>query len=137
MSIYKLSGTGTGGTEDALAQLDVQFDGIITAVTGHIRSTMTGAGQFATAEISFLSNNTVGTNDTRGSIFSVSTSVTGTTSGFFQGTQHNNAAGLAVRLNAGERIWLHFSASAGLASEGQIYVYVEDGQDVPTAQRRR
>lgn len=137
MSIYKLSGTGTGGTEDALAQLDVQFDGIITAIAGHIRSTMTGAGQFATAEASFLSTNTVGTNDTRGSIFSVSTSLTGNTSGFTQGTENNNVGGLNIRVNAGERLWLHFSASASLASDGQIYLYVEDGQDVPTATRRR
>lgn len=137
MSIYKLAALGAGGDQDALAQLDVQFDGIITALAGFIRSTMTVTGEFAVAEASFLSVNTIGSNDTRGSIFSVATSLTGTAPGTTQGSGQNNVGGLAIAINAGERLWMHFSATAALVSNAQIYIYVEDGQGVPTAVRRR
>jgi hypothetical protein len=137
VSVYKLAGTGAGGTENGLAQLDVQFDGIITAIFGSIDLDAAANGNEAVYEASFLSVNTIGTNDTRGSLFQIRSKAVITAAGTMQSAENVGIGGLAITVNAGERLWLHAVVTAAIVSEGAVFIYVEDGQAVPTAQRRR
>ena len=137
MSVYKLAGTGAGGTENGLAQVDVQFDGIITAIFGSIDMDVAANGNEAVYELSFLSVNTIGTNDTRGALFQLRSKAVVLANGTLQSAENAGIGGLAIKINAGERLWMHVVATAAIVTEGAIYVYVEDGQSVPTAQRRR
>jgi len=137
VSVYKLAGTATGGTENALAQLDIQFDGLITAIHGAMRATIAANTEFAQTEISFISTNTVGSNDTRGSLFMMKAQIALLTSGVANTGVNVSIGGLAVVVTAGERLWMHTVNTASKASVNDVYVYVEDGQGVPTAQRRR
>lgn len=138
MSVYKLAATGTGGVENGIAQLDVQFDGIITAIHGAMTANLTVTLDFANLEVSFISVNSFGTNDTRGSLFTMRQlmAITGAVWAV-NNAMHSNVGGLAIAVNAGERLWLHYEATATRIITGDVYVFVEDGQGVPTAQRRR
>lgn len=137
MSVYKIAGSGTGGTENAVAQLDIQFDGVITAIFGSLRATLNADAEQVQWEVSFISTNTIGANDTRGSLFMMKGENSMTTSGQADHGQNAGIGGLSIVVNAGERLWLHASSSASTPSVIDVYVYVEDGQAVPTAQRRR
>lgn len=138
MSVYKLAATGTGGTQNAAAQLDIQFDGLITGMHGMILATLVAGGDQAIAEASFLSVNTIGSNDTRGSLLAIGTRlVVLDATGNTQNAENTSIGGLAIVVNAGERIWLHIAATASRASQVEFYFYVEDGQVTPTAARRR
>lgn len=138
MSVYKLAATGSGGTENGAAQLDVQFDGIITAIAGALESNIGVDGDQAAAEVSFLSVNTIGTNDTRGSLFVMRQQMKLAGAAYaVTNAVHHSVGGLAIAVNSGERLWMHIKATAAKTSVVDIYVYVEDGQGVPTAQRRR
>lgn len=138
MSVYKLAATGSGGTENGIAQLDVQFDGILTACHADLQLPATGNGDFAMVEASFISVNTRGQNDTRGSIISLEMEAALAGAAFAADFSKNaQMAGLSIVLNAGERLWLHIVATASRAVRAAIYLYVEDGQMVPIASRRR
>ena len=137
MSIYKLSGAGTGGAENGIAQLDVQFDGIITAVHGSITAALDANQEFAIAEASFISTSSINSNDTRGSIFTIRSQIGLVTSGMAKTAENASVGGLAIVVNAGERLWLHLNVSASTVATAEIYLYVEDGQGVPTSTRRR
>lgn len=137
MSVYKLAATGAGGTQNGIAQLDVQFDGIITAIAGTLDFDAAGNGHTAAYEVSFLSVNTIGTNDTRGSLYSLRSKMVNTAAGQMQTAVNGAVGGLAINLNAGERLWLHAVVTAAIVSVAEFYIYVEDGQGVSTAQRRR
>lgn len=138
MSVYKLAAAGTGGTQNGIAQVDVQFDGIITAIHGTLEAGLAAGGNTCAVEASFLSVNTLGTNDTRGSLWALRLQML--LAGAAYATlvnESSNVGGLAIAVNAGERLWMHIIATAAIASAADVYIYVEDGQGVPTAQRRR
>lgn len=134
MSVYKLAASSTGGSQDAIAQLDIQFDGIITAMHGSVANQGTTAGNSVEFEASFLSVNTINTNDTRGSLFTLGMRISAAGAG---NTANSGVGGLAIAVNAGERVWLHALGTASVSGTANIYIYVEDGQGVPVANRRR
>jgi len=137
VSVYKLAGAATGGTEDGLAQLDVQFDGVITAISGAMRWTATTNADYAQAEVSFISTNTVGSNDTRGSLFQMKDQIRIGAEGTSKTSVNYSVGGLAIAVNAGERLWLHTVTSTGEPATVDVYIYVEDGQGVQVPNRRR
>ncbi len=137
MSVYKLAATGAGGTENGIAQLDVQFDGMITAIAGSVDIDASANGDNAVYECSFISVNTVGTNDTRGTLFSLRQKVIIGAAGETVSAANSAVGGLAIVVNAGERLWLHAVVTAAKVSKAEFYIYVEDGQGAPVPQRRR
>ena len=138
MSVYKLAATGSGGTENGIAQLDVQFDGIITAIHGTAAHNANADTEVGDLEVSFISVNTIGQNDTRGSLFAMRSRYSLLTAVGTELVQQTAAVGgLAIAVSAGERLWMHYVASATVVINADVYIYVEDGQGVPTAQRRR
>ena len=138
MSIYKLSATGAGGTDNGIAQLDVQFDGVITGIHGDIQLPAVANADFAFSEVSFISTNTRGISDTRGSIMSIEMEAALAGAAFASDfSKTTDMAGLAVIVTAGERLWLHIVATASRAVRSTFYMYVDDGQALPVASRRR
>ncbi len=137
MSIYKLYGAGSGGTENGLAQADVQFDGEIVAVYGSAWADLDADGEVCQAELSFLSQNSINVNDARGSLLIVSINTTYVTAASGVGTFANaGISGLFIPVAAGERLWLHAVASAGATSNLHMYAYVRDASQT-TLRRRR
>ena len=137
MSVYKLAATGTGGVEDGAAQLDIQFDGVITAIFGTLRATLDADAEFALAELSFISSQTMGNNDTRGSLMLLQLQQHVTTSGSNSNCVNEGVSGVEIPVNAGERLWMHLQVTASTASNADFYVYVNDGQPRQTTRARR
>lgn len=137
MSVYKLAAVGSGGTEDGIAQLDIQFTGTITAILGTMAAGLAANGEKSAVEVSFISTNGLGTNDTRGSLFAMRQELLVGASGAAFNTVNNAVGGLKIPVGAGERIWMHIDASASRSTNAEVYLYVDDGANVQTPQRRR
>ncbi len=135
MSIYKLQGNGTGGTEESVGSLDIQFDGEINAIHGAMDADLDADLEVCAAEVSFLSSNTIGINDARGSLFQLRVRTNETGVGKSDGHANSAVSGIKVPVTAGERVHLHLVASAGVVSSNQFYLYVDDG--AATGLRRR
>lgn len=125
MSVYKLYADGTGGTEDGIAQLDIQFVGIINAILLGIQADVDADGEVARGELSFISTNAVANNDTRGSLAMVGQRAIGTVADISSSVV--SIPGINIPVNAGERLWLHIVAAASVVSNCWAYVYVDDG----------
>lgn len=136
MSIYKLFGAGSGGTENDLASLDIQFTGIIYAVSGVLVADADADLDTVQAEISFLSVNTISTNDARGSIFTLEFFSTLITSGHQRLPAVLALGGLEIPVTAGERVHMHVAATASTNSRFTAYMYVRDTAS-PDLRRRR
>lgn len=137
MSVYKLRGAGTGGTQDGIASLDVQFDGLITGIAGSLAAELNAASEICQAEASFLSQNTITINDARGSLFLLAQQlVLFTAASAAPVGVHNAVGGIKVPVSAGERIFMHMVATAGVVSIAQIYLFVEDGAAISLRRRR-
>lgn len=136
MSVYKLAASISGGTENDLASIDIQSDGTLYAVHAAVQCDLDADGEFARAEVSFLSTQTIGSNDSRGSIFGVAKRVSLTTSGVGDGGINAGLSGLRIPVMAGERVHLHANSTAGVTGGAEVYMYVEDRLD-PNIRRRR
>lgn len=133
MSVYKLYAAGTGGTEDSLASIDIQFDGVITAIHAQAMADLDADAETSLVEVSFLSSNTLATNDARGSLIVIGGRTATPMGGI---TNWNSGVGpLNIDVTAGERVHLHISAAAGVATSANVFLYVQDGS--PAALRRR
>lgn len=135
MSIYKLYGTNSG-SGDAVASLDIQFDGEIVGYSmfGHGDDLL--SDEVSSAEVSFLSTSSFTSNDARGVIACHGIKHTFTTSG--AGTQSYNVAqsGLSIPVVAGERMYLHLNGVAAKTHTASCILYVADQADVNIRRRR-
>lgn len=134
MSIYKLYGAGTGGTESGVASLDIQFDGVITAIHTAHSADLDADTEFSLAEASFLSTATMTTNDARGSLITSELRAVGTVAGAI--AANSGVGPVEIPVSAGERVFLHFNSSASTTSSCHVYLYVSDGADVNQRRRR-
>ncbi len=136
MTIYKLYASEAG---DSVANLDVQLDGIITAIlmTCEARG-VDSINEGIRAEVSFLSINTFITTDTRGSLMIIQ-SISGLlTSGMLNTATNMNVSGLEVPVAAGERIHLHIADVGTLSARAaHAYLYITDKGIARPAARRR
>lgn len=137
MSVYKLAGTGSGGTEDQVGQLDIQFAGTITAIHGTLAGDLDADGNVLRAEASFISSNSFGSNDARGSVFEMTMmGVNAGAGGFVNFTESSGVGPVDIPVIAGERMWLHIEGPTSTVSHAAIYIYVQDGAS-PDVRRRR
>jgi len=134
MTVYKLRNTLTV-TADSVAQLDVQFDGILKAFWWSIRADMDADSESYSVECSFLSTTTINANDSRGSIAQAAESASGTP-GFVMSGVNSGLSGLDILVSQGERIHMHGVLTGTGSVNAAIYLYVEDRSD-PRLRRRR
>jgi len=140
MSIYKFFQAVTGLVV-ASASIDMQTSGIIDSVVLGLTMAADATpadGDNAVAELSFLSTPTFATHDVRGSLAQTTVSFLATTAeGIITSVPAFFATALSVRVNAGERIFLHVLASqADISAAAVAYLYVRDGLE-PTARGSR
>ncbi len=127
--VVRLAGTGSGGTQNDLAAVDMIQDGAIVAVAAHLLPREVSGSDLAfRAEVSFLSTNQIQQNDARGTIAKIEEAL-------FMDTQVGSqsqgrslflalpAGGIPV--NAGERIHLHYSGSTGADAEITFDLYLD------------
>lgn len=136
MSIYKLYALFTGGTENAGASLDIQFDGFIEAMLLDVVAAIDAIDEDARTEVSFLSTNTIQSNDARGSLMTAMLNGQALTSGGFQNSAKVVVAPVRIPVSAGERLYCHAVSDASITMEVNSYLYVNDTSD-PRLRRRR
>lgn len=135
MSIYKLYAAGSGGSEDGIASLDIQADGTIQAINIDARADFDADLEYCAVELSFLGTNTITISDSRGSLLIAQGQLNLTTSGGNLGRISNTVSGLTIPVFQGERVYMHVVATAGVNSQVQGYLYVQD--QIQAAIRRR
>lgn len=117
----------TTATTDAAAQLDIPEDGDIVAIHGEmVASDLDTDADRIEAELSFLSTSQFTTNDARGSIAALRLMGTVET---LVGVATPRAAldialGDGIPVAAGERLYIHVSASAGVNPRISFHVYI-------------
>ncbi len=136
MSVYKLFGALTGSGQNAIASLDVQFDGIITAMMMAADPDFDAADETFAAEISFLSTRTLDSNDSRGSLMVIRGRATLITAEPGVSAINVSVSGMRIPVTAGERIYMHGNSGAGVGASTTAFLYVEDTSD-PRLRRRR
>lgn len=136
--VYKLF-VETNTSADSAAQLDIQNDGFIEGVLMDVScAAMDALSDSCSAEVSFMSTNTFGTNDVRGSIMILRTIQNFLTSGGgAQGKSQFVALQKGIPVFAGERIHLHVTMSAGLTINVQVFLYTRSLATRRTDRRRR
>ena len=125
--IYKLYGTNNS-TANAQAQLTIQARGTIVALQCDQSLVSQADGDRAGSEISFAAVNQVQVNDPVGPISSQIQSYEFTTSGASKTSEQMVASGIAVPVNAGDRIYLHIVCITGTPNVLALwYLHVVEG----------
>lgn len=131
-TIIKVSGTIlAGAVTDDIAAIDIPDDGIIRAIGGALygiyATPATGSIQIL-SEISFLSTNQFGANDSRGTLAGlvVAGTILSTEGGYNLSEFGNIVFPDGIPINAGERIHLHGSSSAAnLTAVASYLLYIQ------------
>lgn len=133
----QMYGTGSGGVENAVASIDVPEDGRLVGCQWAMYGDLDADQEFLEAELSFMATNQLSTNDARGAISSVKCRANLTTSGAaVNGVNTHHPMNLPVA--AGERLYLHISATAGVNSVAHAMLHFEfPGTPGRRSQRRR
>lgn len=153
-TIIKVSGVFIAATTtDSAASIDIPEDGEIVSIGGSIYGDFAPSpGVFANqsliviSELSFLSTNSIGSNDARGSIagmlcvnmthFGEAVETGAGASKFSEIADINPEGGITV--NAGERIHLHMSSNtANLVGASTYYLYMKTRGGGRRAPKRR
>ncbi len=134
MSIYKLRFNFSATAEGAV-NIDIQFDGEITAYWWKINADMDADAEKYDIEVSFLSSNTTAINDARGSITQAGDQASGTP-GFLRSSVNAGLGGLRIPVVAGERVHMHGILTGTGSVDAACYLYVLDRAD-PRLRRRR
>lgn len=127
----------TGGTQDALAQIDIPQDGIIRGLEWDAFANLDADGEFFEAELSFIATNQANTNDVRGRISSISSQLTLLTSGYAISSVQKWVGPFELVVSGGERIYLHVLSTAGVAGDIRLNVHFDGGAAVTRRSARR
>jgi len=133
VDVIGMQGGFTGGTENALAMIDIPQDGFIIGIDWDLRADLDADGELIEAELSFIATNQLATNDVRGRISSISSMVTVLTAvGGHTASLQKWLGSFDISVAGGERLFLHTNGSAGVTGTVRCNVYL----DQPGSQRR-
>lgn len=138
LEIIGMMGTVSGGTEDALSQIDIPQDGIIRAVDWDAYVNLDADLETAAFELSFIATSQVNTNDTRGRISSIGVMciVVSATSAYLNSLQ-KFVGPFELVVAGGERLFLHSAAAAGVTGVVRANLHFDGGAAVTRRSARR
>ena len=132
--VIGMKGDVTGGVENSIAMIDIPQDGFIIVVDWDSNFTLDAANEFIEIELSFITTNQLATNDVRGRISSISAQAEVLSAvGLHSFSLQKVVSGFDIRVAAGERLFLHSNATAGVQGSARCNLYV----DFNTALTRR
>ncbi len=138
LEIIGMYGAIAGGTEDAIAQIDVPQDGVMRGIDWDILANVDADSESLVCEFSFIGTNQVSTNDVRGRISSIGgqLAVLSATSGHFVSMQ-KWIGPFELMLSGGERLYLHSVAVAGVQGACRLNIHFDGGATVTRRSARR
>lgn len=115
-------GQGAGGTEDAVANIDIPDDGALVGVQVAHAADIDATDEASTVSLSFIATNQLATNDSRGDII-----VTRVRSGLVTaegGSPFTNFyTPMDIDVSGGERLYIHVVASAGVVTQVSMILH--------------
>ena len=136
VTIIHMYGSSSGGTENALASIDIPEDGRLIGAEWAVNADLDADGENIYSELSFIATNQDSTNDARGVISSVAARISLTTSGVAM-TSINRYTPLDLDVAGGERLYLHVLATAGVTAGIRCNVHLETRRAAPRRSQRR
>jgi len=138
LEIIGMFGGITGGTQDAIAQIDIPQDGVIRAIDWDMRVDLDTDLEVADAELSFIATSQLTTNDTRGRISSVSSMVAILTAvGASVSVVQKFVGPFELMVSGGERMFLHAVTSSGVVGAVRLNLHFDGGAIVTRRSARR
>jgi len=138
LSLIQLYGSVTGGTENALATVDVPEDGEIVAIDWAVNADLDADGESLSAEVSFIATNTNNINDARGMISVIRGQISLTTSGApVVAINKFVTFPEALQVSGGERLYLHTVSTAGVNASINAIIHLSTRRPSVRRSRRR
>jgi len=135
-TVIHMFGAGTGGTESALASVDIPQDGEIKGVEWAVNADLDADAESINVECSFIATYQTGTNDSRGIISNGAARMSLTTSGVAL-VSINKYTPVDILVAGGERLYLNVNATAGVVSSIACNVYFQPARTARRRSRRR
>lgn len=135
-TVLHMVGNGTGGTENAVANIDIPDDGTIEGVHHIVIGDTDADNEQVVSEFSFIATTQYATNDARGVISVMAVRCGLLTSGAVQGALANYVP-MDIDVSGGERVYLHSVASASVTSTHILDIYFTPTRGLPRRARRR
>jgi len=137
--VIGLVGLVTGGTQDALAMIDIPQDGFLIGIDWDINGDLDSDGDELRLEMSFIATNQLAQNDVRGRISSASArAVVLTSVGGHIVSVQKWLDGFDIPVSAGERLFLHSLTTAAAVAVCVVNLYFDFGTNVlPRRSTRR
>ncbi len=123
MMIQTLHATMVGGTENAMAAVDVPTNGFMNAIQWSLTADLDADQDFVRVQLSFASTGAFTSNDARQIISTIQNAVNFTTSGLSAVGVNLFLPGLEIPVFGGERLYLHGLSNTGLIGEVFCHVY--------------
>jgi len=138
LEIIGMFGGITGGTQDAIAQIDVPQDGVLRALDWDVSVNMDADSEFLRVELSFIATSQFTTNDTRGRISSIGMQCTvlDSTGSHVQSMQ-KYIGPFELMVSGGERLYLHVNTTTGVNGDARCCIHFDGGATVARRSARR
>lgn len=138
LEIIGMYGAIVGGTQNALAQIDIPQDGVVRGVDWDVFANTDADDESITCEFSFIATNQITSNDTRGRISSISAqlAVLSATSGHVIALQ-KWVGPFELVVSGGERLYIHVSSVVGVTGAVRLNIHFDGGATVPRRSARR
>ena len=128
----------TGGTQDALANIDIPQDGVLLGIDWDVNGDLDADGEGLALELSFIATNQLGQNDVRGRISSISTNLVVLTAvGIDHISLQKWISPFQLMLFGGERLYLHSLSSAGVSGVVRCNLHFDGGAQITRRSSRR
>ena len=138
VEVIGLFAGGTGGTQNAVAQIDIPQDGAILGLDWDSHAFFDAALEFLQAELSFIATSLFQTNDVRGRISSVSSAMHLLTSGVTVVSIQKYVDLKELLVSGGERLYIHLNSTSGVVSQTICNMHFEmAGGSARRSARRR
>lgn len=135
--VIGMFGATTGGTQDALAMIDIPQDGFLIGIDWDMNALL-DAEESLTAELSFIATNQLTNNDVRGRLSSVSVnSREATAVGSTVISVQKWLGSFDIAVSGGERLFLHAVSSAGVVGAIRCGLFIDFTGGVTRRSARR
>ena len=138
LEIIGLYGSIVGGTQNAVAQIDIPQDGVIRGLDWDMTLDLDLDNEVGDAELSFIATNQLSQNDVRGRISSVSGRLALVTAvGGHVNSIQKWIGGFELMVSGGERLFLHVVSTAGVGGDIRLNIHFDGGATVTRRSARR
>ncbi len=138
LEVIGMYATIAGGTENAIAQVDVPQDGVLRAIDWDLNMNFDADDEAAQIELSFIATNQATQNDVRGRISSISSRATVLTAVGINSVSVQKFVGpFELMVSGGERLYLHSAATAGVTGDMRCNLHFDGGAAVTRRSARR